>query len=376
MGTDCELPSGIERLDALRRRAAVAGLPLHGTLELTRRCNLRCVHCYVLPNAGPPAAELSTDGWLALAREAADAGCFSILLTGGEPLVRPDFAEIYLGIRKLGVHVMLFTNATRVDARIVDVLREAPPRLIEVTVYGATPETYERVTGRGAGHAEAMQGIARLRAAGMPVRLKTVLMQPNRHEFEAIRALAAPGEPPVRHDAVIQPRYAGDIAIAALRVPPDEVARLELQAVPELAAQWAAQRARSAAGGGDAEALYACAAGAISFYVSAAGQVQPCVSAVRHGVRYERGGLLAAFRKSRQAVRALRAPPVYECAGCADRVFCGSCPPVAALECGDEGGKCAYACALARARSRRTDLSVYGFPTTNPSNRIHVKEHP
>lgn len=352
MTGDCDLAAGGARVDAMRRRAAAEGLPLHGTLALTHRCNFRCVHCYVLPNAGSPAAELSAADWLALAQEAAAAGCFSILLTGGEPLVRPDFAEIYLGIRKLGVHVMLFTNATRVDARIVDVLRAAPPRLIEVTVYGATPETYERVTGHAAGHAEAMQGIARLRAAGLPVRLKTVLMQPNRHEFEAIRALAAPGEPPVRHDAVIQPRYAGDTAIAALRVPPDEVARLELQAVPELAAQWAAQRARSAAGG-DGGALYACAAGAISFYVSAAGQVQPCVSAVRHGVPYKRGGLLAAFRQSRQAVRALRAPPDYECSGCADRVFCGSCPPVAELETGRETGKCAFACALAQARGRR-----------------------
>ena len=354
MGSDCELPSGNERLDAMRRRAAAEGLPLHGTLELTRRCNLRCVHCYVLPNAGAPDAELSAEEWLALAGEAADAGCFSILLTGGEPLLRKDFADIYLGIRKLGVHVMLFTNATRVDARVVETLRAAPPRLIEATVYGATPETYARVTGRAEAHAEALRGIALLREAGLPVRLKTVLMQGNRNDFEAIRAMAAAGEPPVRYDAMLQPRFRGDTEIERLRVPPAEIVDLESRAIPELPGQWRAQQVRQAAQTVPGPApLYACAAGAISFYATADGRVQPCVSAVRHGVPYVRGGLLAAFRAARRSARSLPAPSGHGCATCADHVFCGSCPPIAELECGDEAGVCAYACALAHERGRR-----------------------
>ena len=355
MDPDCDLAAGSARVDAMRRRAAAEGRPLHGTLALTHRCNFRCVHCYVLPNAGSPAAELSTDDWLALAQEAAAAGCFSILLTGGEPLLRADFPDLYLGIRKMGIHVMLFTNASRVDARIVAALRLAPPRLIEVSVYGATPETYRRVTGRAEAHAETLRGIALLRDAGLPVRLKTVLMQPNRHEFAALRALAAAGEPPLRYDAVVQPRFSGDKEIECLRVPPGEVAELELRTIPELAGQWKTQQARQpppATGG--AAPLYSCAAGGISFYVSASGLVQPCVSAVRHGVRYERGGLLEAFRAGRRAVQSVRAPAGHECGACGDRVFCGSCPPIAELECGDEAGKCGYACALAHARSQRT----------------------
>ena len=106
-------------------------------------------------------------------------------------------------------------------------------------------------------------------------------------------------------------------------------------------------------GEGDAPAqLYSCAAGAISFYATAAGVVQPCVSAVRHGVRYARGGLLAAFRASRRSARSLPAPSGYACATCGDRVFCGSCPPIAELESGAEAGVCSYACALAHARGR------------------------
>lgn len=354
METDCDSPSGASRLDALRHRAADEGIPLHGTLALTHRCNFQCVHCYVLPNARAPSTELATGDWLALAQEAADAGCFSILLTGGEPLLREDFAEIYLGIRKMGIHVMLFTNASRVDEQIVATLRAAPPRLIEVTVYGATAETYRRVTGRPEGRAEAMRGIALLRKAGLPVRLKTVLMRDNFQEFEAIRALAAEGEPPLRYDAALQPRFRGDTGIERLRVPPADIVALESRAMPELPGQWRAQQARrSAQAVTGPPPLYACAAGAISFYVNAEGLVQPCVSAVRHGVRYARGGLLAAFRAARRSARSLPAPAGHGCATCGDRVFCGSCPPIAELECGDEAGTCAYACALAHERGRR-----------------------
>ena len=353
METDCDLPSGIARLDGMRRRAADEGLPLHGTLELTQRCNFQCVHCYVLPSARHPSAELSTEDWLALAQEAADAGCFSILLTGGEPLLRNDFADIYLGIRKMGVHVMLFTNASRVDEKVIETLRLAPPRLIEVTVYGASPEIYRRVTGRAEGYAEAMRGISLLREAGLSVRLKTVLMQTNASDFESIRALAAAGEPPMRYDAVLQPRFRGDTEIERLRMAPKDVVALESRVIPELPGQWQAQRNRQKIPVlGEAPMLYSCAAGAISFYVTADGRVQPCVSAVRHGVRYERGNLLEAFRAGRRSARSLPAPAAYACATCGDRVFCGSCPPIADLECGDEAGVCAYACSLAHERGK------------------------
>jgi MoaA/NifB/PqqE/SkfB family radical SAM enzyme len=355
MGTDCEWLTAEARLSAMRHRAADEGIPLHATLALTHRCNFRCVHCYVLPNAKAPETELSTEDWLALAQEAADAGCFSILLTGGEPLLREDFADIYLGIRKMGVHVMLFTNASRVDERVIEILQAAPPRLIEVTLYGATPETVEAVTGHPDGFKNAVRGVALLRKAGLPVRLKTVLMQPNRHEFETLRNLAAGDDLPLRYDAMIQPRFSGDTEIERLRIPPAEVAEMEARLIPELAGQWKQQQERqSAQVDHSATNLYACAAGAISFYVSADGMVQPCVSAVRHGVRYERGDLLKAFREGRQAVRSIPVPVNYECAACDDRVFCGSCPPVAELDCGDECGKCAYACALAHERGRRS----------------------
>lgn len=354
MDPDCTARLGDERLLALRRRATAEGVPLHVSLALTHRCNLRCIHCYVLPNAGSPEAELGTDDWLALAEEAAAAGCFSMLLTGGEPLLRNDFAEIYLGIRKLGIYVTLFTNATRVDRHVVETLQAAPPNSIEVSVYGATPETYGRVTGFASAYAAAMRGIALLREAGLPVRLKTVLIQETAREFAAIRALVAPGEKAVRYDPAVHPRFSGDVGIEDRHVPPAELAELESRTVPELAAQWIKRQSEmQRQPEADSTYLYACGAGLHSCYVSADGMVQPCTSAVRYGVPYRRGGFLSAFREGRAALRAKRVPPDYECAACADRLYCAICPAIAELESGSEAGKFDYACRLAHERSRR-----------------------
>lgn len=354
MDPDCEPLSGIARIRALHRRARAERIPLKVNLALTHRCNFRCVHCYVLPNAKSPELELGTDDWLALAQEAADAGCLSMLLTGGEPLLRRDFSDIYLGIREMGIHVTLFTNATLVDERTIETLCAAPPRLVEVTVYGATPETYQRVTGRAPAHAEAMRGIALLRAAGLRVGLKTILMTHNRTEFLTIRAMAADGEPNVRYDPAVHPRFLGDKKVDHLRLPPAEVADLEFRNVPDLPRQLFRQKSRnSGAPRSDSPPLYMCGAGLTSCYVTAEGMVQPCTSTTRYGVPYVRGGLLAAFREGRQALEARHAPAGFQCAGCADRAICTSCPPLAELDCGDEAGTFAYSCALAHERSRK-----------------------
>ena len=357
---DCNIGTGGARVDAMRQRAREEGLPLHATLELTRRCNFHCVHCYVLPNAGPPAEELNAREWLALAREAADAGCFSILLTGGEPMLRPDFPEIYLGIRKMGVHVMIFSNASRVDQRVLNALCEAPPRLIEITIYGTSPKTYEAVTGRAEAYVEVMQGVQRLRDAGLPVALKTILMNPNKRDFEAIRAMRVEGERQVRYDAAIHARFPGDREIHQYRIPPEELVELESRLVPELREKWErtlqreSRMAEDTAGvPPDERPLYTCAAGAISFYATATGMIQPCVSAVRYGVQWRPGHLLEAFRISRAAVQSVLQPADYACAGCEARSFCASCLAVAEWETGSESSVFPYACRVARVRHER-----------------------
>jgi MoaA/NifB/PqqE/SkfB family radical SAM enzyme len=119
-------------------------------MELTFRCNLQCAHCYCnLPLNDQDAInkELSTEKVCDILDQIADAGCLWLLLTGGEPLVRRDFLEIYTYAKKKGFMISLFTNGTLLTEKMADYLAEYPPFILEITLYGVTKETYESITG-------------------------------------------------------------------------------------------------------------------------------------------------------------------------------------------------------------------------------------
>jgi MoaA/NifB/PqqE/SkfB family radical SAM enzyme len=131
----------------LHDKVAGRRIPLVGSLELTFRCNLRCVHCYVAHgHQGIPGRKELTAGEIRAILEAVvDEGCFWLLLTGGEPLLRPDFLDIYTDAKRKGLIVTLFTNGTLLSPQIADSLAEWRPFVVEVTLYGRTQETYERM---------------------------------------------------------------------------------------------------------------------------------------------------------------------------------------------------------------------------------------
>ena len=134
----------------VKQRIGGRRVPLAGTIELTRRCNNRCRHCYNnLPASDlhAHAEELRTDELIRILDEAAAAGCVWLLLTGGEIFLRPDFREIYTHAKQKGLLVTLFTNGTLMTPELADFLANQRPFSLEITLYGATRETYERVTG-------------------------------------------------------------------------------------------------------------------------------------------------------------------------------------------------------------------------------------
>jgi len=165
--------------------------PLSFELEITGRCNLDCRHCYInLPSNDPQArsGELTPREIDAIADQAVSMGTIWVLLSGGEPLLRGDFPEIYLSLKRKGLLVSVFTNATLVRDEHIALFRKYPPRDIEVTVYGASPETYERVTRRPGSFAAFLSGLNRLLESDVKVRLKAMALRSNFHELPAIAA--------------------------------------------------------------------------------------------------------------------------------------------------------------------------------------------
>ena len=190
MGAECTDTSWTAALNA---RLGGQRAPLAGQWELTCRCNLRCVMCYTDPFNTPERVrqELATDEILRILCEVADAGCLYLTLTGGEPLARPDFADIYRAAKSRGFLLTVFTNGTLITEALADLWAEQPPHRIEISLYGMTRDTFEGTTQRPRSHEACLRGIRRCQARRLPLVLKTPAMTINQHEILAMRDWAA-----------------------------------------------------------------------------------------------------------------------------------------------------------------------------------------
>ena len=136
----------INTLKYLQRTFIKKRVPVTGSINLTHRCNLNCVHCYLGGRDSEirsPNAELNTEQWLEIIDQVTDVGCLDLLLSGGEVLLRPDFETIYQKAVSNGLLVTVFTNGTLLNGKILSLFADLPPQYIEISLYGATAHTYE-----------------------------------------------------------------------------------------------------------------------------------------------------------------------------------------------------------------------------------------
>ena len=166
----------------------------HLDFELTERCNNDCIHCYInLPanDVNAKNKELSLTKIKELLKEAASLGCLRVRFTGGEPLLRDDFEGIYISARKLGMRVILFTNATLITPQLIELFSRIPPlEKMEVSLYGMTKETYEAVTRKTGSFQAAWRGIKLLLENKIPFIIKSTVLPPNKSELEKLESWA------------------------------------------------------------------------------------------------------------------------------------------------------------------------------------------
>jgi radical SAM protein with 4Fe4S-binding SPASM domain len=337
----------------VRLAAAARRIPLCGTLELTARCNLGCSHCYINLPAEDRAArecELSLAELCRLFDELVAEGCFWLLLTGGEPLIRSDFLEVYSEAKRRGMLVTLFTNATAVTPRIADHLAEWPPYSIEVTVYGGTRETFEQVTGVRGSFDWCMRGLALLREHGLPLLLKTMVLRQNRHELDCLRALAASLGAAFRYDPVLNPRLDGSLTPLASRISAEDAVELDA-GDPARLRLLRGLNAKLASAPRDATRLYQCGAGVGTFHVDSEGRLSICLLSRRPSYDLRHGTFREGWYSFIPRVLARQRSRLNACATCSLHALCGQCPASAALEVGDAEGIVEFACRLGHLRS-------------------------
>ena len=331
----------------IRRKLIEQRVPISGVLELTARCNLRCVHCYLGQHR--PADEMSAGQVCRLIDDMAAEGCLWLTITGGEPLVRSDFAEVYLHAKRKGLLITLFTNATLLTPELVELLAEWPPVDVEVSLYGMTAAVYERVTGVPGSYERCRRGIELLVQRGIRIKLKTVAMTLNCHELEAMKAFARDLGVDFRFDTAIRPLLDGSKGPCALRLPVEEVIRLD-QSDEQLAAELR-DMCRTRLGKPPTRKLFGCGAGLTSFHVDPQGLMHVCTLARRPGYDLLRGSFVEGWRVALPAVRHIEVQNAdLPCLSCDLGILCGRCPAWAEMENGQAEMVVEYACQIARRR--------------------------
>jgi len=334
---DC-LPSA--RLNSVTLRE---NIPVSVTIELTRRCPLSCLHCYLPETRGRAAAgrELAAAQWKKILRQLARAGGLYLVFTGGEPLLRPDLAEICAYAKKLNFDVRVFSSGLGLTAELARELKEAGLSAFEISLYGR-PAVHDGITGLAGSFARSLAAARELRSAGIRVKIKAPLMNLNAGQANWLKALAKKEGFAVSFDLVIVPANDGDKTALKYRLGGRALAAavcLTESLVPAVPAD----------GRPSAQDLL-CGAGRNVCALDPAGNLYPCLQLpVKLGNLTRRK--FAAVWKNAWLKKWRRASvgDLQACLSCPDIEYCSRLSGDSLLEEGNSFAPNAPACALARA---------------------------
>jgi len=337
-------------------------------IELTERCNNNCIHCCINLPADDIRAkeqELTTAEVKEILKEAASLGCLTVRFTGGEPLLREDFAELYLFARKLGLKVLLFTNVTLITLRLAELFACIPPlEKIEISVYGMKRRSYEAVTRIPGSFEAAWRGINLLLEKKIPFVVKSALLPPNKDEMEEFETWASTipwMDKPPSYSIFFDLRNRRDNAdknalIASLRLTPQEGLAVLTRDAEKYRKEMLEFGAKFMGTPGDL--LFRCGAGK-GLCIDAYGRAQPCMGVrapeLTVDVLKTGGSPLQAALERFSRMREMRATnPDYlkRCAVCFLKGLCEQCPAKSWAEHGTLDTPVEYLCDVAHAQAR------------------------
>ena len=319
------------RYETVRRflnfKARDKGIPISGSFELTPLCNLDCKMCYVHLNREQMAGAqlLTVEQWKHIMQQAIDGGMMYARLTGGECLTYPGFRELYSFLHSKGIETAILSNGLLRDADMVDFLVAHPPSAVQITLYGASEEGYERVTGKRA-FQRVMENIRRLDEAQIPL---SIAVTPNEfmadgedvirllHEenlnFSINAGLMQPREETGRRlaDAALDAYVAMlklRLALKGKQIEPD----CDPESLPDPGSEQS-----------HAERGVRCGAGRSGFAIDWQGRMRPCNTFPCEPVEVLALGFAEAWKQTHHT--ALNYPLPAECEGCAYKGVCKHC---------------------------------------------------
>jgi radical SAM protein with 4Fe4S-binding SPASM domain len=346
-----------ERMVERARRERV---PLQADIEIIATCNFKCVHCYIAPCAEREDV-MSLEQAETLFDKLKAAGTEMVLLTGGEIFTHKQFKEIYLSAKRHAFDVYLNTNAYLIGERWADFLAEWPPAGLSISLYGMTPESYERLTGIPRSYERVMRAIELLLERKIQFDLKCPAMTITADELPAMQAFAKARGIRFRTDYSMIPQEKGDTAPLALQLGPEAVMALERRIDPDLKAfrSYATLRVD----GSTTESVYKCGAGRTSLHINVHGGVSTCSTSRKViGNLFEQpfdevwatlGGKVA-----------MKYPVGHPCATCQFSRICAGCPATVEQLTGLPNGYVQMYCKMTHQRAYELGYHPSGVPRT------------
>ena len=334
-------------------KALKLNVPLSVQLDLTYRCNERCIHCYLDHDDH---GEMTTAEIKDLLDQMADAGVFYLTISGGEILMRRDFFEILEHARARTFCVKLKTNGVLIRKKEAELLRELGVESVQISIYSHRPEVHDAITKMPGSFRQSIEAVRLLRMQGLFVTLANVLMVQNAQDYPGVRALAAELDAKFTIDPTITPMMDGDRSILNLNV--DQAALQEVFRNADLVGNVEEFCAPPRSVDEEALDMLPCSAGHTACYVSPYGDVYPCVQFPLPSGNVRRTKFVDIWRDSPQLkeVRSITLRDMPSCSKCAHGATCTRCPGLAYLE-GNMRGPSSQDCEKSYART--------GIPSEN-----------
>lgn len=338
---------------SILQKCAAAGIPCSGTFELTPRCNLKCKMCYVRltpEQMAPIGRERTAEEWLSFAKEAVEAGLIFLLITGGEPTLRPDFPKIYEGLAQMGLSISINTNGTLLRPELKELFHRLPPAQVNITLYGTCQEDYKQLCGFGEAYDQMLDALHWLKKEGILVHLNCTMIPDNLSRWEDFEEFAKNEEvelrmttycfPPVRRGSCneftrLSPEDAGELIVK------DLLYREGIEAIQKRAAQLEQPLNSCKLDLGDP---LQCMAAKSQFWLSWDGRMVPCGMLDTPAVHPFEDGFLNSWKVLQSETNAIRLCP--DCTGCEERSSCMNCAAVTYTETGRFDGKPEYSCKM------------------------------
>ncbi|MBR6225991.1 MAG: radical SAM protein [Bacilli bacterium] len=331
--------------------------PFVAGLELTPKCNLSCVHCYM--SDYPNEVTLSAEQWKHIIDKLHDSGVLILYMTGGEILTRRDFAEIYTHAKKRGFIIELLTNITCLTDEIVEVFKKYPPATVSISVYGMCEETYSAVTRRPGMFAKFKNNVQKLVDADIDIELKFIGLRKNRQDFLEAEKWANEIGAKFKFNFEIFPTLEGSDSVLNEALTNEEI--LEIDKNYPKAARVYALNCNKPNPFIDSKRVpvFTCNVASSLCYIDSLGYVSPCnkMRLKEHNILNEDLGDI--WKRCIEEYANMLAPEDYVCGKCPAIHICAPCPVVNKLSTGKYVTPCPKSCELSKMRKAEFTKKVY-----------------